>query len=58
MLAAIVGELVLAGATNLWLDRGLGDSYTWEPLFPSGGRWVVELEDAGEVKMRYLEGKE
>ena len=50
LLATVIGELVLAGARNILLDG--------EPLF-GGGRWVVELADAGEVKMRYLaEGKE
>jgi hypothetical protein len=59
LLPAVIGELVLAGATNLQLDRGHGDSYTWEPLFPSAGQWVVEMADNGEVRMRYLaEGKE
>lgn len=50
-LAAIIGELVLAGATNLLLDG--------RPLFPrsGAGRWVVELVEDGEVTMRYLEGR-
>lgn len=48
VLAAIIGELVLAGATNLWLDG--------KPLFPRDrtGRWIVELARDGEVEMRYL----
>ena len=51
LLANVIGELVLAGARNILLDG--------EPLFGGGGRWMVELADAGEVKMRYLaEGKE
>ena len=56
MLAAIIGELVLAGATNLQLDRGEGDSYTWEPLIERErtGRWVVEMFKDGEVEMRYV----
>lgn len=47
--AMVIGELVLLGATNLL--------YGGRPLFPTtGGRWVVELADAGEVSMRYVEG--
>ncbi len=48
LLAAIIGELVLAGATNLLLDG--------EPLIrrESTGRWIVELVKDGEVEMRYV----
>ena len=49
MLGAVVGELVLAGARNILLDG--------EPLLDSGGHWLVELADHGDVKMRYVEGK-
>ena len=49
LVATIIGELVLAGARNVLLDG--------EPLFDSGGRWVVELADEGQVSMRYVGGK-
>ncbi len=48
LLAAIVGELVLAGATNLLLNG--------KPLIERErtGRWIVEMFKDGEVDMRYV----
>jgi hypothetical protein len=56
LLAAVIGELVLAGATNLWIDDGHGEEYTWTPLIrrERTGRWVVEMFKDGEVEMRYV----
>ena len=50
LLATLIGELMLAGATNLLVDG--------KSLLPNvEGRWLVELADAGEVKMTYWAGR-
>lgn len=49
LLAQLVGALVVSGATNVLVDG--------KPIMPNtGGRWIVELADGGEVSMRYVEG--